>query len=146
MTIQECIDMVDNQKPNQYSRRDKVMWLSFVDKTIINDVLRTHEGYDGRYDNFTEYTEDQVTKTLIVESPYDRLYPAFLKMQIDGENGEMARYNNSASIFNAYMLEYQKHYNKTHMPLSVNDRRPIKKEENSVVAPDEFYVEAILEE
>jgi hypothetical protein len=144
MTIQECIDMVDNQKPNQYSRRDKVMWLSFVDKTIINDVLRTHEGYDGRYDNFVEYTEDQVTKTLIVESPYDRLYPAFLKMQIDGENGEMARYNNSASIFNAYMLEYQKHYNKTHMPLSVTDRRPPMKKD-PIVEPDEFYVEATLE-
>lgn len=145
MTIQECIDMVDNQKPNQYSKRDKVMWLSFIDKTIINDVLTTHEGYDGRYDNFVEYTEDQLTKTLIVESPYDRLYPAFLKMQIDGENGEMARYNNSASIFNAYMMEYRKYYNKTHMPLSVNDRRPVIKENTTVVAPDEFYVEATLE-
>ena len=143
MTIQECIDMVDNQKPNQYSKRDKVMWLSFIDKTIINDVLTTHEGYDGRYDNFVEYTEDQLTKTLIVESPYDRLYPAFLKMQIDGENGEMARYNNSASIFNAYMMEYRKNYNKTHMPLSVTERRPVIKEKT--VAPDEFYVEATLE-
>lgn len=145
MTIQECIDMVDNQKPNQYSKRDKVMWLSFVDKTIINDVLKTHEGYDGRYDNFTEYTEDQLTKTLIVESPYDRLYPAFLKMQIDGENGEMARYNNSASIFNAYMTEYRKYYNKTHMPLSVNDRVPVTKESTTIGLPDEFYVEATLE-
>lgn len=145
MTIQECIDMVDNQKPNQYSKRDKVMWLSFVDRTIINDVLKTHEGYDGRYDNFTEYTEDQLTKTLIVESPYDRLYPAFLKMQIDGENGEMARYNNSASIFNAYMMEYRKYYNKTHMPLSVNDRRPIVKENTETTAPDEFYVDATVE-
>lgn len=145
MTIQECIDMVDNQKPNQYSKRDKVMWLSFIDKTIINDVLTTHEGYDGRYDNFTEYTEDQLTKTLIVESPYDRLYPAFLKMQIDGENGEMKRYNNSASIFNAYMMEYRKYYNKTHMPLSVNDRRSVIKEDTTIVAPDEFYVEATLE-
>ena len=145
MTIQECINMVDSQKPNQYTNRDKVMWLSFVDKTIINDVLKTHEGYDGRYDNFTEYTEDQLTKTLIVESPYDRLYPAFLKMQIDGENGEMARYNNSASIFNAYMMEYRKYYNRTHMPLSWNDRGSVAKESTSSVVPDEFYVEAILD-
>ena len=145
MTIQECIDMVDNQKPNQYSKRDKVMWLSFIDKTIINDVLKTHEGYDGKYDNFVEYTEDQLTKTLIVESPYDRLYPAFLKMQIDGENGEMPRYNNSASIFNAYMMEYRKYYNKTHMPLSWNDRRRPIKETPTTSVPDEFYVEAVIE-
>jgi hypothetical protein len=121
------------------------MWLSFIDKTIINDVLTTHEGYDGRYDNFVEYTEDQLTKTLIVESPYDRLYPAFLKMQIDGENGEMARYNNSANIFNAYMMEYRKYYNKTHMPLSWNDKRTSVKVDPSNEAPDEFYVEATLE-
>ena len=29
MTIKECIDLVDNVKPNQYSIEDKVAWLSF---------------------------------------------------------------------------------------------------------------------
>jgi hypothetical protein len=65
-------------------------------------------------------------------------------MQIDGENGEMPRYNNSASIFNAYMNEYRKHYNKTHMPLSVNERVPEVKQ-STTETPDEFYVEATLE-
>ena len=50
MTIKECIDLVDNVKPNQYSIEDKVEWLSYLDGTIINDVLKTHEGYDGSYD------------------------------------------------------------------------------------------------
>jgi hypothetical protein len=86
MTIKECIDIVDNSKPNQYSTREKVMWLSFIDETIINDVLKTHEGYDGRYDDFTGYSEDKLSVPLIVKSPYDRLYTAYLKMKIDGEN------------------------------------------------------------
>ena len=119
MTIKECIDAVDNIKPNQYSIKEKVQWLSFIDEIIINDVLRTHEGYDGRYDNFEGYSEDRLSEPLIVGSPYDRLYTAYLKMKIDEENGEMAKYNNSAAMFNAYLMEYRKHYNKTHMPLDV---------------------------
>ena len=117
MNIKECIDQVDNVKPNQYTIEDKVEWLSYLDGTIINDVLKTHEGYDGRYDEFEDYSPDKLAASLIVQSPYDRLYTAYLKMKIDEENGETARYNNSATMFNAYMTEFKKYYNKTHMPL-----------------------------
>lgn len=117
MTVKECIDIVDNIKPNQYSIKDKVLWLSFIDEIIINEVLKTHEGYDGRYDEFEGYSEDKLSVPLIVPSPYDRLYTAYLKMKIDGENGETARYNNSMTLYNSYMMEFRKHYNKTHMPL-----------------------------
>lgn len=125
MTIKECIDIVDDLKPNQYSTKVKVMWLSFIDEIIINDVLKTHKGYDGRYDDFRGYSEDKLSVPLIVMSPYDRLYTAYLKMKIDGENGETARYNNSASLFNSYMMEYRKFYNKTHLPLSEAEKRAI---------------------
>ena len=118
MTIKDCIDIVDNLKPNQYTIKDKVMWLSFIEAIIINEVLKTHEGYDGRYDLFEGYSEDKLSVTLIVPSPYDRLYTAYLKMKIDEENGETARYNNSMVMFNTYMTEFRKHYNKTHMPLT----------------------------
>lgn len=123
MTIKECIDIVDNLKPNQYSIKDKVGWLSFIDAIIINDVLKTHEGYDGRYDMFEGYSEDKLSVALIVPNPYDRLYTAYLQMKIDSENGETARYNNSVALYNAYMMEYRKYYNKTHMPLNHTDRK-----------------------
>ncbi len=123
MTIKECIDLVDNVKPNQYSIEDKVRWLSFIDKTIINDVLKTHEGYDQRYDEFGGYSADRLSEALIAESPYDSLYEAYLKMKIDEENGETARYNNSATMFNSYLSVFKKHYNKYHMPLGVKRMR-----------------------
>ena len=119
MTIKDCIDIVDNLKPNQYTIKDKVLWLSFIEETIINDVLKSHEGYDGRYDTFTGYSEDKISVILIVPTPYDRLYTEYLKMMIDKENGEITRYNNSAALFNTYMSEYRKYYNKTHMPINV---------------------------
>lgn len=117
MTIKECIDRVDNLKPNQYSVEDKVEWLTFIDRTIINDVLITHEGYNGEYDEFTGYSPDRLSDKLIAPSPYDALYEAYLKMKIDEANGETARYNNSATMFNSHMLLYRKWWNKTHMPL-----------------------------
>lgn len=120
MNIKECIDVVDNVKPNQYSIEDKVRWLSFIDAKIINDVLKTHEGYDIQYDNFAGYSSDNLDAKLIVDFPYDRLYEAYLKMKIDEENGETARYNNSAIMFNSYLMEYKKYYNKHHMPVCNN--------------------------
>ena len=117
MTIKECIDLVDNLKPNSYSIEDKVNWLSFIDMTIINDVLKTHEGYDARYDDFTGYSPDVLNASLIVPSPYDRLYTSYLAMKIDEHNGETARYNNSAMMFNSYMAEFRKWYNKLHRPI-----------------------------
>ena len=123
MTIKDCIDIVDNLKPNQYSIKEKVAWLTFIEQIIINEVLKTHEGYDGRYDLFEGYSEDKLSVTLIVPSPYDRVYVEYLKMKIDSENGETARYNNSAALYNAHMLEFRKHYNKTHMPIGIHSAK-----------------------
>lgn len=120
MTIRECIDRVDNVKPNQYSDDDKVRWLSFIEGIIINDVLKTHEGYKGEYDLFDGYSTDKMDTGLIAKAPYDVLYEAYLKMKIDEENGETARYNNSATMFNSYLELYKKHYNKHHVPLQNN--------------------------
>ena len=125
MTIKDCIDIVDNNKPNTYTIKEKVMWLSFIEGIIINEVLKTHEGYDGRYDDFEGYSEEKLSVTLIVPSPYDRLYTQYLKMKIDEENGETARYNNSAALYNTYITEYKKYYNKTHMPLNATNRKNI---------------------
>lgn len=145
MTIKECIDIVDNQKPNQYSTKEKVMWLSFIDEIIINEVLKTHEGYDGKYDNFEGYSEEKLSVPLIVQSPYDRLYPAYLKMKIDSENGETARYNNSAALFNSYYMEFRKYYNKTHIPLDVTKNKPMPQNSNAGSISDAM-VESITRE
>lgn len=120
MTIRECIDRVDNVKPNQYGDEDKVRWLSFLDGIIVKEVLKTHEGYNEEYDLFKGYSADDVDVALVAEPPYDVLYDAYLKMKIDEENGETARYNNSATMFNSYLEAYKKYYNKTHMPLQNN--------------------------
>ena len=146
MTIKDCIDRVDNLKPNQYTITEKVIWLSFIEKIIINEVLKTHEGYDGRYDDFEGYSEDKLTVKLIVPSPYDRLYFEFLKMKIDEANGETTRYNNSATLFNSAMDDYKKYYNKTHLPLDTSKPRVMKPSTTANVNLTDAEFEAIVKE
>jgi hypothetical protein len=59
-------------------------------------------------------------------------------MKIDGENGETARYINSAAEFNAYLMEYRRHYNKTHLPLS-KDSKPMPRQNPSSNVSDAVY-------
>ncbi len=125
MTIKDCIDRVDNLRPSQYTVQEKVMWLSFIEEIIINEVLKTHEGYDGRYDDFEGYSEDKLSVTLVVPFPYDQLYTEYLKMRIDEANGENVRYNNSRLMYESHMTEFRKYYNKTHMPLDPTKSRSV---------------------
>jgi uncharacterized protein YfbU (UPF0304 family) len=120
MLVRECIDIVDGLKPNQYGVEDKVRWLSFLDRIIIIDVLQTHEDYDEKYDLFEGYSTDNLGMKLIADAPFDQMYIEFLKMKIDEENGETARYNNSSAMFNSYMSMYRKWYNKKHVPLQAD--------------------------
>lgn len=123
MTIKECIDIVDATKPNQYSDTDKVRWLSQLDYTIANEIIDTHVLPKGKDFIFEQYNPDRdLGKGLIAPPPYDELYIAFLKMKIDEENGETARYNNSATMFNKHYMDFEKFYNKTHMPKQIGLR------------------------
>lgn len=126
MNIQECINRVDSVKPNQYSIEDKVRWLSYLDGNIQKEIFDRYEKEETEAEEtteevpvFTGYSPDRMTDELLVPFPYDELYVAYLKAKIDEENGETARYNNSASTFNGMLQDFQKAYHREHMPKSV---------------------------
>ena len=135
MRIEECISNVDSTKPNQYSTVDKVRWLSVLDAKIKTDIIDMYEQpvpaeekivilaegaeipeEEEQTGEFTGYSPENLAAELLVPFPYDELYIAYLKAKIDEANGEAARYNNSASTFNGLLLDFEKHYNKTHTP------------------------------
>lgn len=122
MTIKEAIDRLDGLKPNQYETEDKVKWLSDLDFRIYRDVILTHE-HDEDIKPFKPYTVDDLGKKLIVDDPYTEVYTAYLKMKIDEENAETARYNNSAILFNAYYDDFAKYWNKTYLPINKSNIR-----------------------
>lgn len=126
MTIAECIGRVDSVKPNQYSTEEKVRWLSYLDGSIRKEIIERHElpvvetpETEETATEFTGYSTDRLTDILIAPFPYDELYVAYLKAKIDEENGETAKYNNSASTFNGLLQDFQRAYHREHMPLSV---------------------------
>ena len=115
MTIMDALYRIDELKPNSYSQPEKIKWLSSLDGVIKSEIIDTHEG--GEDIVFSSYGEDANLNTvMLVPAPYDDIYLKWLEAQIDYNNGEIGKYNNSIVAYNdAYDL-YQKHYNRTHMP------------------------------
>jgi hypothetical protein len=121
MTIEQAISLVDKLKPNQYLPVLKIKWLSKLDGQIFKEVFATHE--DNPIIAFDGYTEDDKEKELLVPYPFDEdIYNYFLQAQIDKENGETAKYNQSITLYNNAFLAFQNYWNRTHMPIAISKR------------------------
>ena len=116
MTIHEAVEMVDRLKPNQYDQEQKVKWLSKLDGMIFREVISTHA--DSTVEEFKGYDNAFPDTEMLVPYPYDEdVYNYFLQMQIDKENGEMAKYNQSATLYNNAYKTFCDWYNRTHLPI-----------------------------
>ena len=114
MKIYEAIDICDRQKPNGYSREDKIYWLSKLDEMLFENVISRHEGGIERFDGYTPETDDGTE--LLADDMYSDMYVKWLFAQIDFANAEMQRYNNSVQMFNTLYNEYCRAYIRKHMP------------------------------
>ena len=115
MTIMEAIKRVDDLKPNSYPQGEKILWLNTLDRLVKEKVIDTHQGAESvEFEGYTE--ESNLSTELLVPAPYDEMYLFWIESKIDYWNGETGRYNNSISMFNSAYTEYEKYYNRTHMP------------------------------
>ena len=113
MKAKEIIELTDELKPNQYSENLKLGWLSTLDIQIYGDVMLTHE--DCAVEAFSGHTD--INDELLVGEPYSDMYRYYLESMIDYANQEIAKYNNSSSMFQARYSDFCKYYNRTHMPV-----------------------------
>ena len=109
MTVIEAVNRIDSVKPNNYTQADKVAWLSQLDGRVKAEIIDTHE-------------DTPLGTALLVPYPYDELYPLWLEARIDYANSEYTRYNNSMAMFNTAYADYERYYNRTHMPHGTNLR------------------------
>lgn len=65
-------------------------------------------GYGNETDRGTE---------LLIREPYTDVYLHWLLSRIDLINQEMDLYQNDAALFNGALLEFQRYWNRTYMPL-----------------------------
>lgn len=116
MTIQEAVELLDRIKPNQFNQETKVKWLGKLDGMVYREIMQTHEG--NPVESFTGYDAANPDTVLLVPYPYDEdVYGYFLCAQVDSENGEMTKYNQSITMYNNAFKLFQDWYNRTHMPL-----------------------------
>ena len=115
MTIMDALYRIDELKPNGYSQTEKIKWLSTLDGMVKSEIIDTHEG--GENIVFNGYGEDADLSTeLLIPAPYDDIYLRWLEAQIDYNNGEYGKYNNSMAMYNTSYVAYQNYYNRTNMP------------------------------
>lgn len=116
MTIMGAVNHIDAVKPNGYSQTEKIKWLSTLDGIVKAEIIDTHEGGEGLtfkgYDELTPLTQE-----MLIPYPYDDVYIKWLEAQIDYANGEYNKYNNSITVYNKAFSDFEKSYNRTHMPL-----------------------------
>lgn len=116
MRIEEVLAYVDETKPHQYDDRTLIAWLNNLEGRIVKEVIETHESEETI--EFNGYTEDDMSKELLVPEPYTDLYAYYLFAMIDFHNGEFDRYTDSRIMFNNALSEFKRWYNRNHMPVS----------------------------
>lgn len=121
MTIRDAISRVDGQTFNTCSQDEKVQWLSQLDASVKTLVIDTHAGGSGVV--FTGYNENTSPETqLLVQPPFDVVYLYWLTAQIHRVNDENEKYSEAIILYDTAFEAFQKHYNRTHMPLGAGCR------------------------
>ena len=112
MTISAAIAACDRMRPNTFAYGEKEAWLRELEARIREEIVRTHEGAETFIAGRAQEGED----ALLAPSPHESLYLFYLLARIDLMNGETARYNESAALFNAQYDAFSAAYNRAHRP------------------------------
>ena len=112
MTISAAIAACDRMRPNTFAYGEKEAWLREQEARIREEIVRTHEGAEAFLAGRAQEGED----ALLAPSPHESLYLFYLLARIDLMNGETARYNESAALFNAQYDAFSAAYNRAHRP------------------------------
>lgn len=103
MTIQNCMDLVDAMMPNQLRSLVKLRLLGEIEGKVKVEL------YGEDPDELIPFDEDTPTGTeLCVPHPYDQLYLLYMMSMMDYLNGDAARYENGAAMFNLAYQNYGK--------------------------------------
>ena len=117
MTIMEAIRQVDGLKPNAYSVRQKILWLSQLEAMVQSLVIDAH--MDGG-DPFTGFTDQTDTDTrLLMAAPFDMAYLYWLEAQIHYANEDLDLYNRAIVQFNGIYAEFKAAYKRSHRAKAV---------------------------
>lgn len=151
MNLRDAILQIDRLKPNKFSDEDKAMWLSELDGKIFHEIVETHQrpAMLRKMATFEPYISGRDdTRELLAPAPHDVVYRWWLECQIDIGNNEIARYNNSRTMFASAYAELQAWWNRMYMPMSpvhafsYDDHQHHHHHEHEHIHKDECEIEA----
>ena len=113
MTAGEALTAADALRPNQYSDAQKLAWLRLLDGKLVTEILAAYGGEEPALDEpYTAATE------LLAPFPYGwELYTAWLFAQIDLNNAELTKYNQSMTLFASAWRQLADRANRLHPAL-----------------------------
>ena len=100
MTVMEAIGSVDESLHNSVPFGKKCKWLSQVEATV-RIVTGVGNGDASGYDENTPGDTQ-----LLLNEPFDMVYPVWLEACIHYENGEYDRYNNAMAVCNNILTDF----------------------------------------
>lgn len=106
MTVGDAIRFVDTIKPNAFPDEAKILWLSQLEGKLAGDVFLMAPAEIRKFDYSQLAKTKAKAKVLLVDPPHDNLYTEWLKAQIDHENGEYSKYQNTMQMFNERYNEF----------------------------------------
>lgn len=114
MKIFEAISLVDEMEVNTYGDDEKIRWISWLDGQLYATVHMRH----ANPPEFHSYECESMDTELLVPYPFDQMYILWLRAQMDLANGEISRYNEEITAFNALQNSFIADYKRSHMPVS----------------------------
>ncbi len=116
MTLAKAIEKFDFQRSNSVTLERKIEWLSQLDYKIFSEI--TEPRGDAEFKGYTELTS--LDTELKAPSEYGEIYTIYMNMKLDYMNGEIARFNNSAMLFNRMYKEMSDFVNRKQSVLKKN--------------------------
>lgn len=117
MTLKECIEYVDRNKPNAFSNEDKTRWINEIEGRIQSKIFLFGP------DSIVQYDWDtQKNAELFVKPPHQALYYEYLYWRIDYNNGEYDKAQNSKASFDTLYNEFRKWFIEEYHPADYLNR------------------------
>lgn len=114
MKLAKLIAQIHTLRPSQYDEVQLTDWVNEIEGQVMDEVygksmFDEHEftPYDIAYD---------AEKELLIPDEHTDVYLHYLAAKIDYWNGEIDRYNNSASMFAASWSSFANKYRRNHKP------------------------------
>lgn len=115
VTLDEVITYFDEQCPNQYSREEKIRWISELDERIYEDIIKPRQPL-LYVTTFNGYGDDAYGDTvLLVPSMFKDIYKYWIEKNVDINNREIGAANNAIANFTAIYEDYYAWYNRNHI-------------------------------